>query len=480
MASVGLFILFTLIFYVAIYLAKRKPGNNNDNAGDLLPRNGLEVKLFQLKYYTTSFNRPFSRLGTWKPGLLDRWFTAGAVISALLLIPSLVLLVKTLIGACFGGGSAPVNGDNNDRFVLQPVLPGVNMPLTEFGYYFLALLLCSILHEAGHAVAAVNEDIKVLGSGLFVLFVLPAAFVDLPTDQLLAVRPFQQLKVFAAGIWHNVVLALIAYGVFFSTPVLVSPAFESDSGVSLSWVKPDSAVKGPTGLREGDFVTLVNDCPVKNVADWRNCLAKAILEPDLGVCAESLEKIQDLEKNRECCDKESEISSADSLCFRGEKRLFCLPVRKTLEESAGFCSKDDDVGEKCGFCLYPRLESNSSRLLKIRREKAKDFLFVGSPAEVYHSAKVSDYRSKWTWLSPEWPNRIELLAYYIASFSGALAVLNVVPCFMLDGQHMIRVLVELLCPSFETRVKQTMILSFTIIGSLLIIVNLVVGICSLL
>ena len=48
---------------------------------------------------------------------------------------------------------------------------------------------------------------RVLGFGMFVMFILPAAFVDLPTDQLLALRPMGQLRVFAAGVWHNVVLA---------------------------------------------------------------------------------------------------------------------------------------------------------------------------------------------------------------------------------------------------------------------------------
>jgi membrane-associated protease RseP (regulator of RpoE activity) len=32
------------------------------------------------------------------------------------------------------------------------------------------------------------------------------------------------------------------------------------------------------------------------------------------------------------------------------------------------------------------------------------------------------------------PANLELLLYYIASLSAGLAVLNVVPCFMLDGQ----------------------------------------------
>jgi len=34
-------------------------------------------------------------------------------------------------------------------------IPGVNLPATEAGYYFVALMLSGVLHEIGHAMAAV-------------------------------------------------------------------------------------------------------------------------------------------------------------------------------------------------------------------------------------------------------------------------------------------------------------------------------------
>ena len=47
------------------------------------------------------------------------------------------------------------------------------MPMSELGYYFVTLLICSIIHEAGHAVAAVSEDVRVLGFGMLVFTVKP-------------------------------------------------------------------------------------------------------------------------------------------------------------------------------------------------------------------------------------------------------------------------------------------------------------------
>ena len=39
---------------------------------------------------------------------------------------------------------------------LQPVLPGVNLPKSEWLYYVITLAICTAFHEAGHALAAVR------------------------------------------------------------------------------------------------------------------------------------------------------------------------------------------------------------------------------------------------------------------------------------------------------------------------------------
>jgi membrane-associated protease RseP (regulator of RpoE activity) len=78
------------------------------------------------------------------------------------------------------------------------------------------------------------------------------------------------------------------------------------------------------------------------------------------------------------------------------------------------------------------------------------------------------------------PSTIELLLYYTASLSLGLAVLNVIPCFMLDGQHIARVLVEAFFRSFDKRLKSIILLSLTIVGTLLIVLNIIFGLLRLL
>ena len=62
---------------------------------------------------------------------------------------------------CLPGGDVPGDNVTGPGLLLQPVLPGLNMPASQLLHYVTSLSLASVCHEAGHAVAAFNCDIKV-------------------------------------------------------------------------------------------------------------------------------------------------------------------------------------------------------------------------------------------------------------------------------------------------------------------------------
>lgn len=43
-------------------------------------------------------------------------------------------------------------------------------------------------------------------SGFFVTLLYPGAFVELRTAQLEVVKPWQRLRIFCGGVWHNVLI----------------------------------------------------------------------------------------------------------------------------------------------------------------------------------------------------------------------------------------------------------------------------------
>ena len=116
-------------------------------------------------------------------------------------------------------------------------MPGVNLPWNHILYYLLTLTIAGILHEVGHALAAVRyfnnspisdlqqvtciihlcfccccrEQVRVNGFGIFFMVIYPGAFVDLYTEHLAVISPLRQLRIYCAGVWHNFILALLAF-----------------------------------------------------------------------------------------------------------------------------------------------------------------------------------------------------------------------------------------------------------------------------
>lgn len=107
----------------------------------------------------------------------------------------------------------------------------MNLPLTDIGYYLATLCAASVFHEAGHLAAARREDVPVMGVGLFIAFLIPAAFVRLGTNQINALSPQRELRILCAGIWHNVIFSIAAYFILILLPVLFYPIYDIGKGV---------------------------------------------------------------------------------------------------------------------------------------------------------------------------------------------------------------------------------------------------------
>lgn len=97
------------------------------------------------------------------------------------------------------------------------MLPGVNIPLDHLLYLVCALLVSAVVHEAGHGLAASTEGLRIDSVGFMLFWGVPAAFVGLPLE-ILKKPVSKQLKVFCAGVWHNVVLCVF---VFFVSMIVV-------------------------------------------------------------------------------------------------------------------------------------------------------------------------------------------------------------------------------------------------------------------
>lgn len=61
--------------------------------------------------------------------------------------------------------------------------------------------------------------VRINGVGAFVVVVFPGAYVDLPVDPLTALPPWRRLRILCGGVWHNLVIAAVAWALLASNPV---------------------------------------------------------------------------------------------------------------------------------------------------------------------------------------------------------------------------------------------------------------------
>ncbi|KAJ3356874.1 Regulator of sigma-E protease RseP [Allomyces javanicus] len=104
------------------------------------------------------------------------------------------------------GGDAFVNTDVIEQPVVQ--IPGVNMPLASLRPYLIGAVIAVLVHEAGHGMAAAAWNLGVHAVTLDVHLAVPVAAVHVRTP--LHPSLLTDLALATAGIWHNLVLALLA------------------------------------------------------------------------------------------------------------------------------------------------------------------------------------------------------------------------------------------------------------------------------
>ncbi|XP_032681000.1 membrane-bound transcription factor site-2 protease [Odontomachus brunneus] len=451
-----------------------------------LKNTGLEIQILRVKWFTTAFNRKIIKWGMDRSRFWAAWFNAGAIISIVLLPIAVVIILKMTFNMWLAGSSS----DTSSGAILEPMLPGVDIPFNELGYYVATLAICSIVHELGHALAAAREDVQLFGLGILIFFTIPIAYVHISNEQLVALPLKNQFRVTCAGIWHNIVLATVAAAILVFSTWLWAPLYSLGYGVYVKTILPNSPVLGPTGLLEHDVIYKLNSCPVKNSQDWYDCILHSIQHSTPGYCVRQ-SFIQDFDESVpakqktngvvNCCTADSETSG--SLCFEyieGPQAAplhlpphSCLPARVMINQSQNFCQTSHECLSQDTHCMKPSLD-NVTKIIQIKRKVGKDVLFFGHPADIYRTVDVSDWVPKYSFLHPKLPESLSLFCQYITVFSAGLAIINVVPCFFLDGQYIINILVLYLLNSrpYNKNIREATVLTITTIGTLLLIVNL--------
>uniref|UniRef100_A0A182V141 Membrane-bound transcription factor site-2 protease n=1 Tax=Anopheles merus TaxID=30066 RepID=A0A182V141_ANOME len=426
---------------------------------------GLTVKFLRLQWHTTALNRSIVKWSTKYPKILDCSFNAGVYLSLVLMPFAIVMIVVSSLQTNLHGQSAKVvttggagGGDPRSsaarRMVeIDLVVPGVNLPINELGYYVAALAINSVVHELGHGLAAVLEDVQIRGFGLHVLLIIPMAYTQLDSDLLNTLRLWKKLRVLCAGIWHNLLLGLLTYLLFMATPFLFSALYRTSDGVIVTALKNNSPMAGARGLEQGDIVRSINSCEIRHEDSWFECLLHTIHSPPAYCVSTDFVHLNDesvpmSHKNDgliECCGSDNTASSCFEYMVDANEddvplpQHMCLNIRKTIENSFGYCQHNGQCAE--GHCFKPSI-SNYTTIMQIRRESKPDVIYIGHPGDATRTVHVSRFIPKTGLFAPRLADSIQLLLKYVTVFAIGLAFINVMPCYGFDGQHIVNALLS--------------------------------------
>ncbi|BET01088.1 protease m50 membrane-bound transcription factor site 2 protease [Nesidiocoris tenuis] len=447
-----------------------------------LNKTGLEVKPFQIQLFTTAFNRQIQKWGAKRPRLLAAWFNAGKYVTIVTMPMAVLLILHTTVTALRSSIHY-----TKSTVVVELLVPGWNLPTSDFAYYFVSLVISIVVHEMGHAVAAVREDVHLIGFSAVLFFVIPVMVTHIDPLDLLPYS--RRLRIYCAGVWHNIFLALMAAVVATTLPWLLYPFFDFGTGVQVEHLIEGSPFVAEGGLILGDKIVQIDHCPVRGITSWQDCIDQAMRAPvTAGFCIphnfieehdETIPAKHVSESQVECCGS----NSPRHLCFEyvGTEdeplplpQHSCLLARKVVDLSAQTCHQVSDCPSSL-HCFRPSLD-NSSKLVLIRRTSGPVVLYLGNPADVYHSVTVTDFINIYKYLPSSLPDGLTKLCQYVTLLSSGLAILNVIPCFYFDGQYIMRAVTEMFAgkriPSDTAR--QAVSLCITMLGTLMLVVYVLV------
>ena len=275
------------------------------------------------------------------------------------------------------------------------------------------------------------------GVGLILIVLYPGAFVDF-REELSDLPLLKQLKVYCAGVWHNLVLCLFCWLLLWKLPLFLLPFYKSvDDGVIV--VGGDEIEKNDGVLRShfhiGDKISWLGTCKIDNTESWTSSFDKACYLMDSYCIPNNNVSFSNTNENLSmfCFD---EITSETK-----RNHVYCVSNPKPFLNRNNSCNESRDCNSQnsmiCGRYRGPN--ELYSKLTPIEKEDGSVVITNGNEFWLRNAIKVSSLQSRFQILShqlftPNLPDKIGFLLDYTIALSSALSLLNIAPMFYLDGQ----------------------------------------------
>ncbi len=229
---------------------------NDAETEETKPQRRIEISFPLVTVRTQIFGSIFDKLGSFR---FSRWIsTIALVIVPIVAAIGLFLLSSSLFTLLWTSEARTMTRELGLTSYL--LLPGIN-PFLPIIYGWLAIVCAIVVHEGAHGVIARNRGLDVKSSGLLFFLIIPiGAFVDVDEDQIAKAKPGSSLRVMAAGVAGNVIVAIVC---IIAVLLVVNSLTPLVDGVYVydvtSGMPADSA-----GLLPGDVFVSVDGVTINN------------------------------------------------------------------------------------------------------------------------------------------------------------------------------------------------------------------------
>ncbi|KAG2368942.1 hypothetical protein BDR07DRAFT_1605071 [Suillus spraguei] len=381
---------------------------------------GIPRSLFHIRVQTRAFNahhdtfslRLASRNYLRTRKFLLMFYDTGSVLVIFGMFIAVVLLVSTmvsLLSSMFVRLTAPDTSTSllkravevtthattysSVTHAVNPIIPGLTVPLKHLPLILLSLCISQIVHESGHAITAAIHRIPMLAAGASITFMFPAAFVTLPSARVEELSSLDRLRVITSGCFHNLTLWLILLGAAWSGigQRILSVGYEDvfAQGIIVARVEADSPLS--MHLPVGSLLTTLDDLPLNSSRDaWSNYL----LEPTStaytqGWCVDTSRLSDD---HRCCVDTAS--SSSCFVSFESAMEEYCTDPVAILSKIQNRCDSSTPCRESQS-CVKPRGDRNILRITVNHEgtstEDERIVLWSGPRYEVWEQVQTTHF-----------------------------------------------------------------------------------------
>lgn len=470
---------FWLVVHSFKYLSKRSkpilPLSRSRRRVDVI------VKNLHLRVKTQAFNRRHNaisnilasndRLTTKRTLLL--LYDLGSVIAmigmvialALLGVMAVNLLVsvakiknKSTLGALVKRGLENDSGDGSpastiiprNTLSVQPIIPGVTVPLGHFPIIFLALCLCQIAHESGHAIAAALRQVPILSAGFSITVIFPSAFVVFPAVHLGELPAVDRLRILASGCFHNFLFWFFLVLVMWTRVAAIFSRIMFNDFSSLGKVVVDISSDSPlwAHVPPGTIITRLDDTSLRVTADspnddlWQEfLLSPSIPAPSHGWCVEST-SLANGSTLDEC------LSSDGHFCFVATDGLvhYNMDPIPIFIGNVSRCKTSSDCTTSWS-CIALRQDQQLVRITLMNAlddQQEQVVVWSGPRREIWEQVEVSVLSPRIPFISHKFLRYAVDLLEYIKSINLSLYLVNMLPIPSLDGDQFLLVLLELI------------------------------------